>query len=139
MKNLYIVTDGITTSQFTNKRKAEKLLKDLEKAGKPATIATTTYYPQSFIDLMKYQYRVYKNSNTTDITQAYKTNPSWRKVNSFNRIKNSVLPGTIKVISHTAQHYSTGSLVTDPETGELLFRYDTKCYVRVIPLSLVES
>lgn len=139
MKNLYIVTDGITATQFTNKRKAEKLLKDLEKAGKPATMTTTVNYSNSYIDIMKWQYKMYKLSTYTDITQAYKTYPSQAKIISFNMIKNAVLPGTIKVISRNSQQYTTGSLTTDSETGELLFRYDTKAYVRFIPVALVES
>lgn len=139
MKNLYIVNDGKTAFQFTDKRKAAKLVKDLEKAGKIVTFTTSTYYPPSYIEMMKYQYRMYKVSTYTDVRHAYKTQPSIYKIRSFERIKNAVLPGTIKVISHNCMQYTTGSLITDSETRELLFRYDTKNHLRVIPLSLIED
>lgn len=140
MKKLYLVCDGHNVKQFTVKKAADRYYKQTLKNNPDTTLTETIKYPDSYISLMKWQYKLYKLSTYTDIYAAYKTMPSKWKINSFYRIKNSIdMPETLKVISANCQVYTTGSLTTDAATGELYFRYDTRDYVRTIPLALIEK
>lgn len=140
MKNMYIVKVNNNISKtFTNKVKAVRYAHSMECKGMTAEIITDTFYPIGYIEEMKYHYHCWKKSNYLSIYAAYK-NPSLNKVSSFNWIKNSIsIPNSLKVISKNCHFYTTGSLTTDENNGEILFRYDTAYNVKTIPLSLLET
>lgn len=131
MRNLYYV-NGKT---FTQKKAAEKYLKELNSTGIDTSIYIGINYSKTYIETMRYYYCLYKNTPAGyDIYHAYKR-PSENKIRSYERIKNSVMKDSLKVLTNTCQFYTTGSMDTDPETGEILFRVDSAYDVKTISFS----
>ena len=137
MKNLYLVNNNGNVTEFTTKKAALSFVKKLEKSGNDPVLSILPKYSNGYIEMMKWQYMLYKKSNITEMRKAY-NNPSYKKISSYERIKNSVLPGTAKILSANCHFYTTGSLTENPLTGEIMFRYDTCNNVREIPLSLID-
>lgn len=91
----------------------------------------------SFIRKMRY-YANRFNESRDSIWTAY-GRPSDYKVKAYERLCEIANGGDCRVLGHNCNVFTTGMYTTDKETGELLFRVDTRDNVYTIPANYVEE
>ena len=79
---------------------------------------------------MRWFYTEYLRSSATELWQVYKTSVSSAKLKSYEAIKaeakrlNAI--EDVRILSHNSHTYTCGYIYPHPETGELVFRVETR-------------
>ena len=94
-------------------------------------------YNNSFIEKMRY-YASRFNASNDDIHSVYKK-PSDFKVDVYEYLRDIAIDNDCRVLSHNCHQFTTGMYTTSPETGEVLFRVDTRDNVYLIPARYINS
>lgn len=92
----------------------------------------------SYIRKMQYYANLYNKSNGSNIWTAY-DRPSDRKVNAYKALRDIALNSDCRVLGHNCMQFTTGMYRFSDETGELVFRVDTRDNVYEIPANYVKK